>query len=149
MHVRLLSVLLPMLATTACTAPAPATTDLAVEIERSYWQMIAAVSARDFDRALAMYTDDAVLLAPDGRVLRGRDEIAAFLASPPGTVIRDTRIETIAVDGSGDFAYHAGRYAFTLAEAGVQRAVRGRYLMVWRRVGRAWRVAADMWDVEE
>ena len=140
----LLTAFVPLACATSPGTPA----DLQKQIDARYRELIGYGERADGAASAAMYIKDAILLAPDGRVVQGQDEVRKFTQAPLGTEVRDTKIETLSCDGDSRFAYHVGRYEYTVVQDGQESVVRGRYLMVWEKVDGVWKVAADMWDAD-
>lgn len=139
--------------TPASGAPSGAPSDTAalrVALERVNAAELAAVVRGDARAAAAYYTADAVLLPPDGSVVRGRPAVEAFWAAGRGTTITDVETRTVAAGGAGEMAYLAGTYALTSrAGRGAPARVGGTFLLVFRREGDGWRIAQDIWTTRD
>lgn len=99
--------------------------------------------------ASAFYTDDAVLLPPNAPLVRGIQAIGEFWQAFFEAGTADVTIETAQVEESGDLAYGLGFYGVTLPrpEGGTFRDT-GKYVVVYRRQGDSWRVAADTFNTD-
>lgn len=124
-------------------------TPLRRALERANAAELAAVQAGDATRAASHYTADALLLPPDGSVVRGRDAIRAFWAAGAGTEITQVVTVTESAGGDGGTAWLAGRYCLASRPRGSAvdpKAAYGTFLLVFRREGDAWRVVQDAWS---
>lgn len=86
------------------------------------------------DAFLAYAAEDAVLNR-GGKLIRGRDEIAAYFDSQ---TLKDVRLEWspsfIDVAASGDMAYTYGPFTFSAVDtAGVPVELAGHFHTVWKR----------------
>jgi ketosteroid isomerase-like protein len=54
--------------------------------------------------------------------------------------------EQIVVSSSGDMALDRGTYSLTIARDGIKQTDAGKYVVVWRKIGREWRAAADIFN---
>ena len=93
------------------------------------------------------YTEDAVLLPPNGEALRGRDAIQDFLASFPP--FKDLSFEQVDVDGSGDLAYVYGRYSLNLVDSdgAIMGSDRGKFIELWTRLeDGSWKIHHDIFN---
>ncbi len=107
-----------------------------------------ATQAKDLDKAVSYYADDAIQFADRGPVVRGKENIRKgwqlMLALPgPGLTFETTGVE---VGRSADFAWEHGTYDFATADKqGKVTDVKGKYLVVWKKqADGSWKVAADM-----
>ena len=136
---------------TACQPPAPvglsdadkaaikAVADSAVAIGNT---------TKDFAAYAALYyTQDAVVLPPNGGPVTGREGITAWLQQfPPFSNMQFVQVD---VDGSGDLAYVRGTYAMDITMPGAPAPVRdeGKYVEIWRRqADGSWRASLDIFN---
>jgi uncharacterized protein (TIGR02246 family) len=107
-----------------------------------------AVEAKDLDRYVSFYADDAVLLWPGAPMVTGRAAIRefmrVFLSMPDFSLSFETT--QVEVSLTGDFAYTCGTNKVTLVgPSGRKMKDRGKYLTVYRKQSDGtWKVAADM-----
>ena len=107
-----------------------------------------AAEAKDLERYVSFYADDASLFWPGAPMVTGRAAIREFMRaflSMPGFSLR---FETAKVDVSraGDLAYSYGTNKVTLVDPiGNRMKDRGKYLTVYRKQpDGTWKVVADM-----
>ncbi|MGA3192642.1 MAG: SgcJ/EcaC family oxidoreductase [Candidatus Bathyarchaeia archaeon] len=107
-----------------------------------------AAKAKDLDRYVSFYADDAVLLWPGTPMIIGRAAIRKFMrvffSMPEFSLSFETaRVE---VSPSGDFAYTCGINKVTLVDLNGKRMKdSGKYLTVYRKQSDGtWKVVADM-----
>lgn len=107
---------------------------------------LAADEARDVERAVSFYADDAVELASNTPVVVGKQAIRDWYQSwlPDTNSSITFATSTVDVSAAGDVAYERGSYRFvTTTPAGRDEDI-GKYLTVWKKVAGEWKVAADM-----
>lgn len=108
----------------------------------------AAAAARDLERIMSMYADDAVYLPISAPTATGRVAIrelwTRFLAIP-GFENR-SRLASLEVSRAGDIGYTRGTFETSMLDPGGAAVVeRGAWVTVWKRgADGAWRVAIDI-----
>lgn len=106
-----------------------------------------AVLARDFAAWSATYTDDGVVLPPNGEAVQGRPALEVWAATFPP--ITEFSLQQTEIDGRGDLAYARGVYTMTLAVPGAPAPVpdRGKYIEIWRKqADGSWKIARDIFN---
>jgi ketosteroid isomerase-like protein len=109
-----------------------------------------AIIAGETDRYLALLTEDAVLMPPNGPPVSGREAIGSWNRA----ISRQFRIQEYrSVDDevvvAGDWAFRRASIDWTVAPVAGGQPVRdsGKYIIIYRRQkDRSWRVARDMWS---
>jgi uncharacterized protein (TIGR02246 family) len=107
-----------------------------------------AAEAKDLDRYVSLYADDAVLFWPGAPMVTGRAAIRefmrVFLSMPDFTLSFETA--KVEVSQARDFAYTYGTNKVTLVDpAGKRMKDRGKYLTIYRKQpDGTWKVVADM-----
>ena len=94
-----------------------------------------AFSLGDAEAVAQLFTEDAVMLTPYMNLVKGRVAIADYMRRAFGQGLSEIEFETLEIEQAGDAAYEAGDYS---AFKGDQRTDRGKYLVVWKRVGSDW-----------
>jgi uncharacterized protein (TIGR02246 family) len=127
------------------------TADIAAEeqtIRQLSEQWVAAVATKDPAATVKFYTDDGVLLPQGAPLAEGHDAIAkvwrGYFDLPDFSLtFGPTKIN---ISLSGDMAYEIGTYAlgFRGDKGPVQE--KGKYLVVWKKVGGTWKAAADIFN---
>jgi uncharacterized protein (TIGR02246 family) len=107
-----------------------------------------AAQAKDLDKAVSLYTDDAIAFQDKGPMTKGKENIGegwkTMLALPgPGLSFAPTAVE---VAKSGDMAYEYGLYDMvTTDKKGKTNDEKGKYVTVWKKQGDgSWKVAIDI-----
>jgi ketosteroid isomerase-like protein len=113
-------------------------------------QLSAAAAAKDLDKTVSYYSDDAIVMPPNTSAARTKEAIGNvlkdFLASPGATVTwKATKVE---VAKSGDLACVSGIYEeMTIDASGKPGKERGKYLKVWQKQADGkWKCSADIWN---
>jgi uncharacterized protein (TIGR02246 family) len=107
------------------------------------WSKVAA--AKDLDKTVSFYGDDAVVLPPNQAAVTTKDGIRnlwkGFLDSLTDISWKTTRVETAK---SGDMAYLIGTYEMTMKDGTKDK---GKYCEVWKKQADGkWKVSADMFS---
>ena len=109
-----------------------------------------AAVAKDLEKTLSYWTDDATVYPPGQPAVVGKEAIRGFVSAgfaTPGFSIRwETR--SWEVSASGDMAYGQGRNVATVTDPqGKTITEHGRAVTVWRKEkdGR-WRCVVDIWN---
>ena len=106
-----------------------------------------AATAKDLDKVMSYYMDDAVLFAPKAPASVGKDSIRKGwqgLLSAPGLQMTITP-STVDVARSGDIAVERGSYnVVTTDKKGKPATDTGQIVIVWKKQADGnWKVAAD------
>jgi uncharacterized protein (TIGR02246 family) len=104
-------------------------------------------NAGELDGVVAAYAEDAVYLPPHHEAVHGRDTIREYLKAPLGHGVSDLAFVVTYIKQQGPIAWDVGTYRMTIPQTdGTKKEDRGKYLSVWRRVGKKWLLAADAWS---
>ena len=153
-NIALILLLVPCLGPIAC---APQAEQEAVDMEALVAAMAAieadwkqAYDGGDAAAVAALYTEDAVYMAPYAESARGRPAIEAKLAEVMGaTSERRITIERSDAGAAGDLAYGIGTYALEMRMAGVEQPMsdRGKYMTI-AKLGAdgSWKIYAHIWN---
>ena len=113
-------------------------------------QWSAAAGAKDLDKTVSFYSDDAIVMPPNTSAARTKEAIRKLwqdLIASPGFVIswKATKIE---VAKSGDLACLSGTYEFAMNDAsGKPVNDHGKYVEVWeKQADGKWKCGTDIWN---
>ena len=112
-------------------------------VEAANARFIAAFRDGDPAAVASCYTSDAQLLPVNSEPITGTQAITGFWQSVMAMGIAGARLETLEVEGGGDFAVEIGQYVLSGADGGALD--NGKYVVVWHRDGGAWKLHRDIW----
>jgi uncharacterized protein (TIGR02246 family) len=131
------------------SAPPPDTRkadEAAIRAASAEWSK--AAEARDLDKSVSYYAEDAVFLTDKGAMVNGKNSIRMAwkdLVDPgaPKLTFATTYVE---VARSGDMAYEYGTYKLvTEVKKGKPKEEKGKYATVWKKQrDGGWKVALDI-----
>ena len=101
-----------------------------------------AFNAKDAAKIASFYADDAIVMAPDQPMVRGRSDIEAYYARGFRSAISGFRLAPMESAIIGDRAFEVG--TSTLTER--QGASDGKYVVLYRRVRGEWKIAYDIFN---
>jgi ketosteroid isomerase-like protein len=109
-----------------------------------------AAAARDLERTVAFYSDDAIVLPPNATSAATKENVRNVwkdLLGTPGLVI-NWKPSRVKLGRNGAMAWVSGTYELTMNDAtGKSMNDRGKYLEVWEKQADGnWKCAADMWN---
>jgi len=106
------------------------------------WSKVA--GAKDLDKTVGFYADDAVVMPPNQAAVTTKDGIRnlwkGFLDTLQDISWKTTRVE---VAKSGDMAFLTGTYEMTMKDGTKDH---GKYCEVWEKKGSTWKVGIDMFS---
>ncbi len=109
---------------------------------------IASAQAKDLDKAISFYADDASFYPPGGPVAIGKEAIRKAWAELLATSGLDLRwsASKIEVAHSGDMALESGTFVLKMNNSeGKPVTMTGNYVVGWKKQqDRTWKVVADM-----
>jgi uncharacterized protein (TIGR02246 family) len=108
-------------------------------------QWSAAAAAKDVDKTVSFYSDDAIVLPPNEASATTKEAIRNvwkdLIASASSVSWKATRVE---VAKSGDMACLSGTYEVTMNDGTKDR---GKYLEVWeKQADGKWKCGSDIWN---
>lgn len=135
------------------SGPAAAKADVAAEraaLARADKEWSEAAVARDVEKVLSFWTDDAIVYPPGQPAVVGKDALRRFVTESLGVPGFSIRWETSAfeVAPSADMAYGLGTNVVTMNDPhGKLITERGRGVTVWRKgADGRWRCVIDVWN---
>jgi uncharacterized protein (TIGR02246 family) len=92
----------------------------------------------------AIYATDAEAFPPNGDVAKGRMAIQQMWKATLDSGVSGLDTTTRQVETAGNLAIESGTYVVTMKDGKV--ADRGKYNVVWKRVGGKWELYRDIWN---
>lgn len=108
----------------------------------------AAFNSGDGAAVAAMYAEDAYVLPPGADMVKGRAAIEAFWKQAVQQ-LGDAKLTTIDVLPLGRSAAREIGTVTLKTKAQPPKEIVGKYVVVWRRVGRDWKLATDIWNTNK
>lgn len=130
-----------------CWPAAAQDTGVRPAIEAANKQFIAAFAKQDAAAVAAFYTTTGEAYPPNSGVVRGRPELQKMWKSVMDSGIASASLTTTEVESSGDLAYESGSYEMRTKDGTM--ADRGKYIVVWKRVGGKWMLHRDIWNTSQ
>jgi uncharacterized protein (TIGR02246 family) len=113
-------------------------------------QWSAAAGAKDLDKTVPYYADDAIVMPPNASAATTKEAIRSAwkeMLTTPGAAIswKATKVE---VAKAGDLAYVSGTYEETMTDASGQSVKdHGKYVEIFKKqADGTWKVVADIWN---
>ncbi len=99
----------------------------------------------DFDGVGSLYTADATAFPPGSPMVKGRAAIAAMWKGM-GDQMTDPKVTTLAVKRLGPAAAREIGTFSLKTKGSAPKEVTGKYVVIWQRVGKDWKLATDIWN---
>ena len=114
-------------------------------IDKAIDEWTRAIVTGDADVMAAPYALNGIFVGPDGSEVRGRDAVRAMYAKPRVVKVLKASIHSdgrVATDP--DDVYEWGTASMTVERDGKSKQASGRYLTVWHRDGKEWRISHNI-----
>jgi len=98
----------------------------------------------DARAAADVYTVEGQILAPNHEPYTGHDAITTFWQGAMDAGVIKVQLETVEFSQMGEIGVEVGRYTLSGKDMPVLDA--GKYVVVWKREGDAWRWHRDIWN---
>ena len=128
------------------SAPALAQNKATIEKLNDVWT--AAFNKGDAAAVAALYTEDAYVLPPGSAIVKGRPAIEAFWRQA-AQQMSDAKLTTLDVLPLGRSAAREIGTVTLKTKSQPPQEVVGKYVVVWRKVGRDWKLATDIWNTDK
>jgi uncharacterized protein (TIGR02246 family) len=127
-------------------SPALAQNKATIEKLNDVWT--AAFNKGDAAAVAALYSEDAYVLPPGSAMVKGRAAIEAFWrqAAQQMTGAKLTTIDVLPLGRSA--AREIGTVTLKTKSQPPQEIL-GKYVVVWRKIGRDWKLATDIWNTDK
>jgi uncharacterized protein (TIGR02246 family) len=115
------------------------------EIEAANAKWMEFFNKSDFDGVASLYTADATAFPPGSAMVKGRAAIGAMWKNMAEQVT-DPKVTTTDVKRLGPrAAREIGTFSLE-TKSSPPKEVTGKYVVVWEKVGRDWKLANDIWN---
>jgi uncharacterized protein (TIGR02246 family) len=115
------------------------------DIEAVNAKWVAFFNKGDFESVASLYTADAAAFPPGAAMVKGRAAIGAMWKGMAAQV-SDPKITTLDVKRLGPAAAREiGTFSLKTKET-PPKEVTGKYVVIWQKVGKDWKLAADIWN---
>jgi len=98
---------------------------------------------------VAVYTDDATMVPPDGDLIKGKQAIEEYYRTLFQIGMKEVVLTTIEVEGSGGTVYEIGKTRIRIqpeSQEPIQDSTK--YLVIWKhQADGTWKVQADIWNL--
>ena len=105
---------------------------------------VTAYNRHDAPALAALYTRDGEIMPPNSGVVKGARKLQALFKSFWDAGDTVMRLDTVEAKGFGDTAYEVGKY--TLSGDSGKVNDRGKYIVIWRKVGGQWKLYRDIFN---
>jgi ketosteroid isomerase-like protein len=107
-----------------------------------------AADAKDIDKTVSFYSDDAVVMPPNAPRATTKEAIRTIWKDLLTDASISWKTKEVEVAQSGDLAFSNGTYEVTLNDpTGTPVKDRGKYLEVWKKqADGTWKCVMDMWN---
>lgn len=140
-----------IVATPGCQAPASdssAADAAAIRKSDEDWSR-AAATAKDLDKTVAYYADDALVMPPNGPATTSKTQIRAIWKGYLDSQDFSGGWKVVRVEAakSGELGYASGTWEFTWKENGKPAADHGNFTEIWKKqADGSWKCIADIWN---
>ena len=143
------AVALLLLVTFACAPKVDLEAERAA-LEQTQIEYSKAGAAKEIERLLTFYADDASVIPPNSPRLTGKEAISKFvseMATTPGFAMSEQTIEA-AVSSAGNLGYTLDLYELTINDPeGKPVTDRGQDLHIWKKQSDGtWKIVVDIWN---
>ena len=108
-----------------------------------------AAAAKDVEKTIAFYSDDAVVMPPNAERATSREAIRKIWKDLLTDAKMSWKATKVEVAKSGDIGFIIGTYEVTMNDVVTGKPVhdRGKYLEVWeKQADGSWKCGADIWN---
>jgi uncharacterized protein (TIGR02246 family) len=112
-------------------------------------EFTAAFNAKDAKKIASFYADDAVLMSPDEPMVKGRGNIEVHYEEEFRVAFSNVQIKPMESVISGTRAFEAGTSSATRPGDASARTENGKYIVIYKRVGNAWKIAYDIYNDDQ
>ena len=127
-------------------SPALAQNKATIEKLNDVWTE--AFNKGDAPAVAALYTEDAYVLPPGSPMVKGRAAIETFWRQA-AQQMSNAKLTTVDVLPLGRSAAREIGTVTLKTKSQPPQEIVGKYVVVWRRIGRDWKLATDIWNTDK
>ncbi len=121
--------------------------DVKAQIDKANAAFVAEFAKGDAAAIAAMYTTDAQAFPPNSAIVRGRAAIQKLWEGAMGMGVKTVKLQATEVESHGTMAHEIGTYAMVGADG--TELDNGKYIVIWKREGAAWKLHRDIWNTNK
>ncbi|PRY08845.1 uncharacterized protein (TIGR02246 family) [Pontibacter ummariensis] len=118
--------------------------DINAEIISANSKLAAALDKADAQEMANLYTKEGMLLPTGSDMIKGREGIRTFWQGAIDMGMKQVKLETVEVEPHENTAIELGKY--TLKGENNQLIDQGKYMVIWKREDKQWKLHKDMWN---
>ena len=118
-------------------------------IEANTRSFVEAFNKGDAAAVAQIYAADAKILPPNEKIVEGRANIQAFWQTAIGAGLKMTSLTPTTITPAGNLLVETGKYVMTIPAGGATVTDEGKYVVVWRREGRNWKIIRDIFNSDK
>ena len=101
----------------------------------------------DYQKISESYTVDGKIFPNRREIIAGRENIKEYWKLPEGVSTIAHKVTPTEIKIKGKEAYDYGHYEGTTRRAnGEEISWKGKYVIIWRKVGKDWKMYLDIWN---
>ena len=105
------------------------------------------VMTSNYEKIGESYTEDGKIFPNNREIIEGREKIIEYWRLPEGVQISYHKLTPIEIKIKGKEAYDYGYYEGKTKRAnGEEVSWKGKYVVVWKKVGKNWKMYLDIWN---
>jgi uncharacterized protein (TIGR02246 family) len=128
-------------------ASTEALAELRHTIDKSNARWVEAQEKGDPAMSVASFTEDGIMLARNGEIIRGRQRILEHTKARMQSGMKGVKVMAATVDVwlDGDTAYETGKFTYSYQDKGQPVSGGGRYVTMWKRQkDKSWKLVMEM-----
>lgn len=119
--------------------------DAKAQIEKVNEAFVAAFGRGDAPAIAKLYSSDAQVFAPNNEVITGAEAIEKLWKGAMEMGAKSVSLKATEVQQHGaTIAHEVG--AYSMAGADGKELDRGKYIVIWKKEGNAWKIHRDIWN---
>ena len=103
--------------------------------------------AGEMDKLVDCYTDDGKIFPGNSDIISGKEGLSGFWVIREGSKVLHHQITPVELTVQKKIAYDYGYYeGKSQNAAGEVFPFKGKYVIVWKKVGKDWKIYLDIWN---